>query len=33
LRDFNNLPTTRFADVKAVLQVAADRVRSRLKTK
>ena len=33
LRDFNNLPTTRLADIKAVLQVATDRVRSRLKTK
>jgi hypothetical protein len=33
LRDFNNLPTTRLADIKAVLQVATDRVRSGLKTK
>jgi hypothetical protein len=33
LRDFNNLPTTRLVDIKAVLQVATDRVRSRLKTK
>jgi len=33
LRDFNNLPTTRLADVKAVLRVATDRVRSRLKAK
>jgi hypothetical protein len=33
LRDFNNLPTTRLADVKAVLQVALDRVTSRLATK
>ena len=33
LRDFNNLPTTRLADVKAVLRVATDRVRLRLKTK
>lgn len=32
LRDFDNLPTTRLADVKAVLQVATDRVKSRLKT-
>ena len=32
LRDFNNLPTTRLADVKAVLQVALERVKSRLKT-
>jgi hypothetical protein len=30
LRDFNNLPTTRLADIKRVLQVATDRVRSRL---
>lgn len=33
LRDFNNLPTTRLADIKAVLQVAIDRVKSRLTTK
>ena len=33
LRDFNNLPTTRLADVKAVLNVALDRVKSRLKAK
>jgi len=33
LRDFNNLPTTRLADVKAVLKVALDRVKSRLKAK
>ena len=33
LRDFNNLPTTRLADIQAVLKVAMDRVRSRLKTK
>jgi hypothetical protein len=33
LRDFNNLPTTRLSDVKAVLQVALDRVKSRLKPK
>jgi hypothetical protein len=33
LRDFNNLPTTRLADIKAVLQVATDRVQSRLKAK
>ncbi|MGH9163347.1 MAG: DUF6197 family protein [Vicinamibacteraceae bacterium] len=32
LRDFNNLPTTRFADIKAVLQVATDRVKSRLRS-
>lgn len=31
LRDFNNLPETSFADIKNVLRVAADRVRSRLK--
>jgi hypothetical protein len=31
LRDFNNLPTTRLADVKKVLQVATDRVKSRVK--
>ena len=31
LRDFNNLPTTRLADIKAVLQVATERVKSRLK--
>jgi hypothetical protein len=33
LRDFNNLPTTRLADIKRVLQVATDRVKSRLKIK
>jgi hypothetical protein len=33
LRDFNNLPTTRLADIKRVLQVATDRVKSRLKNK
>jgi len=33
LQDFNNLPTTRLSDIRAVLQVATDRVRSRLKTK
>lgn len=33
LRDFNNLPTTRLADIKAALQVATDRVKSRLKAK
>src|SRR4029450_12702749 len=32
LRDFNNLPTTRLADVRKVLQAATDRVRSRLKS-
>ena len=33
LRDFNNLPTTRLADIKRVLRVATDRVKSRLKNK
>ena len=33
LRDFNNLPETRFEDVKRVLAVAKDRVRARLKGK
>jgi hypothetical protein len=33
LRDFNNLPTTRFVDIKTVLQSSTDRVKSRLKTK
>jgi hypothetical protein len=33
LMDFNNLPSTRLSDIKAVLQVATDRVKSRLKTK
>jgi len=33
LRDFNNLPATRLADITAVLQIATDRVKSRLKTK
>src|SRR6185436_8959373 len=32
LRDFNNLPSTRLADVHAVLRVATERVKSRLKT-
>jgi hypothetical protein len=31
LRDFNNLPATRLADIKRVLRVATDRVKSRLK--
>jgi hypothetical protein len=31
LRDFNNLPETRLADVKKVLKVATERVKSRLK--
>src|SRR5262252_2150685 len=30
LRDFNNLPSTQFTDIKAVLRVAAERVRQRL---
>ena len=33
LRDFNNLPTTRLVDISKVLQVATDRVKSRLKSK
>ena len=33
LRDFNNLPTTRLADIRMVLQVATDRIKSRLKNK
>ena len=33
LRDFNNLPTTRLTDIKRILQVAAERVKSRLKDK
>jgi hypothetical protein len=33
LRDFNNLPETRLADVKRVLQVAKTRVTARLKSK
>lgn len=33
LRDFNNLPTTRLADVQRVLRVATDRVKSRLTSK
>jgi hypothetical protein len=33
LRDFNNLPTTRLADLKAILQVATDRIKVRVKTK
>ena len=32
LRDFNNLPTTRLADIKRVLQSATGRVQTRLKT-
>jgi hypothetical protein len=31
LRDFNNLPETRLADITRVLRVAAERVKSRLK--
>ena len=33
LRDFNNLPTTRLADLRKVLQVATDRLKSRLNGK
>jgi hypothetical protein len=33
LRDFNNLPTTQLGDIKTVLRVATDRVKSRLKNK
>jgi hypothetical protein len=33
LRDFNNLPTTTLADIKRVLRVATDRVKSPLKSK
>ena len=33
LMDFNNLPTTQFADIKQVLRTAAERVRVRLKKK
>ena len=33
LRDFNNLPTTRLADIERVLQVATEQVRSRLNHK
>jgi len=33
LRDFNNLPSTRLADIKRVLRLATDRVKSRLKNK
>lgn len=33
LRDFNNLPTTRLADIQRVLQVATDRVKARVKHK
>jgi len=31
LRDFNNLSTTQFADIKRVLRIATNRVKSRLK--
>jgi hypothetical protein len=31
IRDFNNMPTTRLSDIKNVLQVAMQRVESRLK--
>ena len=30
LTDYNNLPSTRFEDIKHVLQVATDRVSTRL---
>ena len=30
LTDYNNLPSTRFADIKSVLKVASDRVAARL---
>jgi hypothetical protein len=33
LRDFNNLPTTRLADIQAVLKVAMDRMKSRVPSK
>ena len=33
LRDFNNLPTTGLADIKRVLRVATDRMKSRLRNK
>ena len=33
LRDFNNLPSTTLADVRTILQVAAERVQARLKGK
>jgi hypothetical protein len=33
LRDFNNLPSTTLADVRTILQVAAERVQARLKNK
>jgi hypothetical protein len=33
LKDFNNLPETRLADIKRVLKVAMDRVKSRLPTR
>jgi hypothetical protein len=31
LRDYNNLPTTHFEDIKKVLKIASDRVSARLK--
>jgi hypothetical protein len=31
LRDFNNLPTTRLADIKAILQTATERVKARVR--
>ena len=33
LRDFNNLPSTTLADVRQIIQVATNRVQSRLKVK
>jgi hypothetical protein len=33
LRDYNNLPSTRFKDIKRILKIAAERVASRLKIK
>jgi hypothetical protein len=33
LRDFNNLPSTTLADLRRILQVAAERVQARLKSK
>ena len=33
LRDYNNLPSTQFEDIKRVLKLAAERIASRVKTK
>jgi len=33
LMDFNNLPETRFEDVKQVLRVASERIATRLESK